>query len=106
MRAPPAHPPGVPSLGFALLQKEFGKVARLTAMGFVAVGLIGFLVKVIFIPINQVSAWLGCASQRSAALGASVGGCCAGVHLCSCGAPELACVGNRRCWLLGAGLCR
>ncbi|PSC71896.1 transport Sec61 subunit gamma-1 [Micractinium conductrix] len=35
-------------------RKEFGKVARLTAMGFVAVGLIGFLVKVIFIPINQI----------------------------------------------------
>lgn len=29
-------------------------MARLTAMGFLAVGLIGFLVKVIFIPINQV----------------------------------------------------
>ncbi|KAL4429012.1 hypothetical protein ABPG77_006051 [Micractinium sp. CCAP 211/92] len=35
-------------------RKEFTKVARLTAMGFLAVGLIGFLVKVIFIPINQI----------------------------------------------------
>lgn len=39
-----------------LLQKEFMKVARLTGVGFLAVGLIGFIVKVIFIPINQVSA--------------------------------------------------
>ncbi|KAI7835921.1 hypothetical protein COHA_010182 [Chlorella ohadii] len=35
-------------------RKEFGKVARLTGVGFLAVGLIGFLVKVIFIPINQI----------------------------------------------------
>ena len=33
---------------------EFTKVARLTAMGFLATGLIGFFVKLIFIPINQV----------------------------------------------------
>lgn len=46
----------LPSLARLVLtaQKEFTKVARLTAMGFLAVGLIGFLVKVIFIPINQV----------------------------------------------------
>ncbi len=35
-------------------QKEFTKVAKLTGIGFLAVGLIGFVVKVIFIPINQV----------------------------------------------------
>ncbi|PRW39073.1 transport Sec61 subunit gamma [Chlorella sorokiniana] len=35
-------------------RKEFSKVARLTGVGFLAVGLIGFLVKVIFIPINQI----------------------------------------------------
>jgi hypothetical protein len=37
-------------------------VSRLTGIGFVAVGLIGFLVKVIFIPINQVGAghWPEC----------------------------------------------
>lgn len=29
-------------------------MARLTAMGFLATGLIGFFVKLIFIPINQV----------------------------------------------------
>jgi hypothetical protein len=43
----------------ACLQKEFLKVSRLTGIGFVAVGLIGFLVKVIFIPINQVGAGAG-----------------------------------------------
>lgn len=31
-------------------------MARLTGVGFLAVGLIGFIVKVIFIPINQVGA--------------------------------------------------
>lgn len=36
--------------------KEFAKVARLTAVGFLAVGFIGFFVKLIFIPINQVLA--------------------------------------------------
>jgi hypothetical protein len=39
-----------------LPQKEFLKVSRLTGVGFLAVGLIGFIVKVIFIPINQVGA--------------------------------------------------
>lgn len=34
--------------------KEFAKVARLTALGFLATGVIGFIVKVIFIPINQI----------------------------------------------------
>jgi protein transport protein SEC61 subunit gamma-like protein len=34
--------------------KEFAKVARLTAVGFLAVGFIGFFVKLIFIPINQI----------------------------------------------------
>jgi hypothetical protein len=54
---PPACPPPA-----CLLQKEFLKVSRLTGIGFVAVGLIGFLVKVIFIPINQVGAghWPEC----------------------------------------------
>lgn len=33
---------------------EFTKVARLTAMGFLATGFIGFFVKLVFIPINQV----------------------------------------------------
>ncbi|EFN54073.1 hypothetical protein CHLNCDRAFT_136180 [Chlorella variabilis] len=35
-------------------RKEFTKVAKLTGIGFLAVGLIGFVVKVIFIPINQI----------------------------------------------------
>jgi protein translocase SEC61 complex gamma subunit len=35
-------------------KKEFLKVARLTAVGFLAVGFLGFFVKLIFIPINQV----------------------------------------------------
>lgn len=35
-------------------RREFWKVARLTALGFLAVGLLGFFVKLIFIPINQV----------------------------------------------------
>jgi len=35
-------------------RKEFMKVARLTAVGFLAVGFLGFFVKLIFIPINQV----------------------------------------------------
>jgi protein translocase SEC61 complex gamma subunit len=34
--------------------KEFFKVLRVTGFGFVCIGLIGFFVKVIFIPINQV----------------------------------------------------
>ena len=33
---------------------EFLKVARLTAVGFLAVGCLGFFVKLIFIPINQI----------------------------------------------------
>jgi len=36
-------------------RKEFSKVARLTAIGFLAVGFLGFVVKLIFIPINQAS---------------------------------------------------
>lgn len=35
-------------------RKEFMKVARLTAVGFLAVGFLGFFVKLIFIPINQI----------------------------------------------------
>jgi protein translocase SEC61 complex gamma subunit len=35
-------------------RKEFLKVARLTSVGFLAVGFLGFFVKLIFIPINQV----------------------------------------------------
>lgn len=35
-------------------KKEFLKVARLTAVGFLAVGCLGFFVKLIFIPINQI----------------------------------------------------
>ncbi|KAI8112091.1 hypothetical protein M9434_003415 [Picochlorum sp. BPE23] len=35
-------------------KKEFLKVARLTAVGFLAVGFLGFFVKLIFIPINQI----------------------------------------------------
>ena len=35
-------------------RKEFLKVARLTAVGFLAVGFLGFFVKLIFIPINQI----------------------------------------------------
>lgn len=36
-------------------RKEFWKVARLTSVGFLAVGFLGFFVKLIFIPINQAS---------------------------------------------------
>eukprot|EP00205_Picochlorum_sp_RCC944_P000755 CAMPEP_0182608860 /NCGR_PEP_ID=MMETSP1330-20130603/3148_1 /TAXON_ID=464278 /ORGANISM="Picochlorum sp., Strain RCC944" /LENGTH=66 /DNA_ID=CAMNT_0024827671 /DNA_START=157 /DNA_END=357 /DNA_ORIENTATION=+ len=35
-------------------KKEFLKVARLTAVGFLAVGFLGFFVKLIFLPINQI----------------------------------------------------
>lgn len=35
-------------------RKEFLKVARLTAVGFLAVGFLGFFVKLIFLPINQI----------------------------------------------------
>jgi len=33
-------------------RREFLKVARLTALGFLATGVIGFVVKVIFIPVR------------------------------------------------------
>jgi protein transport protein SEC61 subunit gamma-like protein len=36
-------------------RKEFIKVATKTATGFLIVGAIGFVVKLVFIPINQVS---------------------------------------------------
>lgn len=45
----------LPALTAHRPQKEFTKVAKLTGIGFLAVGLIGFVVKVIFIPINQVT---------------------------------------------------
>ncbi|KAL4518916.1 hypothetical protein Ndes2526B_g00034 [Nannochloris sp. 'desiccata'] len=35
-------------------RKEFWKVARLTSVGFLAVGFLGFFVKLVFIPINQI----------------------------------------------------
>eukprot|EP00884_Botryococcus_braunii_P012007 jgi/Botrbrau1/20807/Bobra.0156s0036.1 len=34
--------------------KEFKKVSSKTALGFVVMGFIGFFVKLIFIPINQI----------------------------------------------------
>jgi protein translocase SEC61 complex gamma subunit len=40
-------------------RKEFWKVARLTSVGFLAVGFLGFFVKLVFIPINQASQLLG-----------------------------------------------
>jgi protein transport protein SEC61 subunit gamma-like protein len=35
-------------------RKEFLKVAQKTAMGFFIVGFIGFVVKLVFIPVNQI----------------------------------------------------
>ncbi|KAK9090105.1 hypothetical protein Sjap_023282 [Stephania japonica] len=35
-------------------QKEFSKVALRTAIGFVVMGFVGFFVKLIFIPINNI----------------------------------------------------
>ncbi|KAJ6375371.1 hypothetical protein OIU77_000366 [Salix suchowensis] len=35
-------------------QKEFTKVATRTAIGFVVMGFVGFFVKLIFIPINNI----------------------------------------------------
>uniref|UniRef100_A0A6N2NH48 Protein transport protein Sec61 subunit gamma n=1 Tax=Salix viminalis TaxID=40686 RepID=A0A6N2NH48_SALVM len=35
-------------------QKEFTKVASRTAIGFVVMGFVGFFVKLIFIPINNI----------------------------------------------------
>eukprot|EP00897_Mesotaenium_endlicherianum_P010269 jgi/Mesen1/9270/ME000060S08708 len=35
-------------------RKEFIKVASRTAIGFVIMGFVGFFVKLIFIPINQI----------------------------------------------------
>jgi hypothetical protein len=42
------HPPPLPS------SPEFNKIASKTALGFVVMGFIGFFVKLIFIPINQI----------------------------------------------------
>lgn len=54
-------------------RKEFLKVAKLTALGFLATGVIGFVVKVIFIPINQVSgqSWVGSGDGAQAASSSS-----------------------------------
>eukprot|EP00775_Hariotina_reticulata_P006644 gene6644-6869_t len=35
-------------------RKEFNKICSKTAIGFVLMGFIGFFVKLIFIPINQI----------------------------------------------------
>lgn len=35
-------------------RKEFNKICSKTAIGFVVMGFIGFFVKLIFIPINQI----------------------------------------------------
>uniref|UniRef100_A0A061R342 Protein transport protein SEC61 subunit gamma and related proteins n=1 Tax=Tetraselmis sp. GSL018 TaxID=582737 RepID=A0A061R342_9CHLO len=35
-------------------RKEFNKICIRTALGFVVMGFIGFFVKLIFIPINQI----------------------------------------------------
>ena len=47
-------------------RKEFTKVAFRTAVGFVVMGFVGFFVKLIFIPINNIivgSTWLAILSQ-------------------------------------------
>ncbi|KAL2665413.1 hypothetical protein AAZV13_02G220400 [Glycine max] len=36
-------------------RKEFSKVAVRTAIGFVVMGFVGFFVKIIFIPINNIN---------------------------------------------------
>ena len=71
-------------------RKEFLKVARLTAMGFLATGVIGFIVKVIFIPVNQASVahahvWVWTTEAvpdrpnlETQGQGAGRGGCCIG----------------------------
>eukprot|EP00892_Ulva_mutabilis_P000161 jgi/Ulvmu1/10145/UM006_0099.1 len=35
-------------------QKEFAKILAQTALGFVVLGFVGFFVKLMFIPINQI----------------------------------------------------
>lgn len=35
-------------------RKEFSKIALRTVLGFIVMGFIGFFVKLIFIPINQI----------------------------------------------------
>ncbi|KAG0581370.1 hypothetical protein M758_4G250300 [Ceratodon purpureus] len=35
-------------------RKEFSKVAIRTSLGFIVMGFVGFFVKLIFIPINQI----------------------------------------------------
>lgn len=40
-------------------RKEFNEVALRTAIGFVVMGFVGFFVKLIFIPINNIIVGLG-----------------------------------------------
>lgn len=53
-----AHPPPRPRLAHALAARtrlaEYTKVASRTALGFVVMGFVGFFVKLIFIPINNI----------------------------------------------------
>ncbi|CAN1838901.1 Protein transport protein Sec61 subunit gamma [Linum perenne] len=50
-------------------RKEFSKVAVRTAIGFVVMGFVGFFVKLIFIPINNIIVGSGCAGERDEAGG-------------------------------------
>lgn len=35
-------------------RKEFTKITGITSLGFIAAGFIGFFIKLVFIPINQI----------------------------------------------------
>ena len=50
-RAPRTRPNAVP---FRLACAEFSKIAQATSVGFAIMGFIGFFVKLIFIPINNI----------------------------------------------------
>ena len=60
-QAPDPRPPYVAGceispdlMGWLLMRAEFTKVAARTAIGFVVMGFVGFFVKLIFIPINNI----------------------------------------------------
>ena len=59
----PSPPPPPPSRGahrrLRLRSAEFSKIAQATSVGFFIMGFIGFFVKLIFIPINNIIVGMG-----------------------------------------------
>jgi hypothetical protein len=52
---PPRHPPPPPlPLSSRVVLTEFTKIAGATSIGFLIMGFIGFFVKLIHIPINNI----------------------------------------------------